>query len=80
MTPQEIFEHKQRWMRTGINHPVRIHSDMRSDARDFCKVQMHSSQWLCREYTGIYEDTFFFEHAQDANSFRNHFKKWLTFV
>jgi hypothetical protein len=75
MTPQEIFEYKQRWMQAG-NHPVRIHSDLRSRAKDWCKVQMHSCQWLHRQHTNVYEDTFFFQHPQDANSFRKYFKEW----
>jgi hypothetical protein len=80
MTPQEIFEHRQRWMRTGNNHPVRIHSDVRKEAKEFCKVQMHPSQWTCKEYTAVYEDTFYFEYFQDELAFRNHFKEWLTSV
>jgi len=77
MTPLEISDHKMRWMRSGHNHPVRIHSDLRSQAKDFCKVQMHSSQWVHRQYTNVYEDTFFFEHPQDERAFRNKFKNWV---
>lgn len=73
MTPQEIFEYKQRWMRIN-SHPIRIHSDFRREAKNYCKVQMLSHQWVHKEHTNVYEDTFFFEHIQDAKSFSNRFK------
>lgn len=79
MTPVEIAEYKQRWMSSGVNHPVGIHSDLRSQAKDWCKVQLNQPQWVHKKYTDVYEDTFYFEYKQDANSFCNHFKKWLTF-
>ena len=77
MTPVEISEYKQKWMRTEKNHPVRIHSDLRSRAKDFCKVQMHVCQWVHRQHTNVYEDTFFFQHIQDANSFSKYFEEWV---
>lgn len=77
MTPVEIAEYKQRWMSSGHNHPVAIHSDLRSQAKDWCKVQLNQPQWVHKKYTDVYEDTFFFEYRQDANSFCNHFKKWV---
>lgn len=77
MTPIEITEYKQQWMRTR-NHTVRIHSDMRRRAKEYCKVQMYSWQWLHKEFTNVYEDTFFFEHYQDANAFRKYFKEWIN--
>jgi len=77
MTPIEISEHKQRWM--SINgHPVSIHSDLRSKGKEWCKVQLMKQQWVHKQFTNVYEDTFYFEYKQDADSFRNHFKKWLT--
>jgi hypothetical protein len=77
MTPVEIAEYKQRWMSSGHNHPVAIHSDLRGQAKDWCKVQLMKQQWVHRKYTNVYEDTFFFEYHQDADSFCNHFKKWI---
>jgi len=79
MTPQEIFEYKQKWMQ-AVNNTVRIHSDLRLSAKDYCRSNIHKSQWSQKEYTAVYEDTFFFENADDAEKFRIHFKKWLTFV
>lgn len=77
MTPQAIFEHRQKWMSSDYNHPVKIHSDLRNEARDYCKVQMFKCQWHHVRFTDVYEDTFYFEHHQDQKSFANHFKKWL---
>ena len=75
MTPIEIFEYKQKWMRTGLNHPVPYHSDWRSYAKDWCKIQLHQTQWVHKEYTNVYEDTMFFEFRQDAQNFSNYLKK-----
>lgn len=77
MTPIEIAEHRQRWMASGYNHPVAIHSDLRSQAKDFCKIQMHPQQWKHVKYSDVYEDTFYFEFHQDETQFRNKFKEWV---
>tara|TARA_R100000951_G_scaffold97167_1_gene86756 strand:+ start:301 stop:537 length:237 start_codon:yes stop_codon:yes gene_type:complete len=75
MTPLEIFEHKKRWQRVG-GYAVRLHSDLRSQGKDYCKVQMFKHQWDFSQYTDNYEDTFHFEYKQDADAFRNKFKKY----
>lgn len=75
-SPQEIFEYRQRWMRYG-GHPVKIHSDLRMQAKHWCKVQLFKQQWKIESFTNVYEDTFYFEHHQDANSFRSNFKEWI---
>ena len=72
MTPQEIFEYKQRWM---PGYSVRLHSDLRSQAKDYCKIQLMAHQWKYHEYTDVYEDTFYFEHRIDAQSFEAHWDK-----
>jgi hypothetical protein len=66
MTPIEIFEYKQSWK---PGHSVRLHSDLRSQATDFCKLRMKKHQWDVKEYTNVYEDTWLFEHLSDAQSF-----------
>ena len=66
LTPQEIFEYKTKW---EPGYTVRLHSDLRSQGKEFCKVQMFKHQWDINEYTNVYEDTFMFEYKQDANSF-----------
>jgi len=75
MTPIEIFEYKQRWQRAG-GYAVRLHSDLRTQGKDFCKVQLMKQQWDFSQYTDNYEDTFHFEFKQDADAFRNKFKKY----
>jgi len=76
MTPIEIAEYRQRWM-SKENYPVKIHSDLRSRAKDYCKVQMLKHQWHHVKFTNVYEDTFYFEHVQDQRAFAHHFKDWL---
>lgn len=75
MIPIEIFEYKQRWQRAG-GYDVRLHSDLRSQGKDFCKIQLMKQQWDFSMYTDNYEDTFHFEYKQDADAFRNKFKKY----
>ena len=75
MTPLEIFEYKKRWQRAG-GYAVRLHTDLRSQGKDFCKTQLKKPQWDFTYYTNVYEDTFYFEFKQDAVAFRNKFKKY----
>jgi len=75
MIPIEIFEYKQRWQRAG-GYAVRLHSDLRTQGKDFCKTQLMKQQWDFSQYTDNYEDTFHFEYKQDADAFRNKFKKY----
>ena len=75
MIPIEIFEYKQRWQRAG-GYAVRLHSDLRSQGKDYCKTQLMKQQWDFSQYTDNYEDTFHFEQKQDADAFRNKFKKY----
>jgi len=75
MIPIEIFEYKQRWQRAG-GYAVRLHSDLRSQGKDYCKIQLMKQQWDFSQYTDNYEDTFHFEYKQDADAFRNKFKKY----
>ena len=74
MTPVEIFEYKQKWK---PGNSVRLHSDLRSNGKEFCKTQMHKHQWDISEFTNVYEDTYYFEYKQDANSFA---AQWPKFV
>lgn len=72
MTPIEIFEYKQSWK---PGYTVRLHSDLRSQGKEYCKTQMFKHQWDISEYTNVYEDTFMFEYKQDADSFTASFNK-----
>jgi len=66
MKPIEVFEYKQKWK---PGYTVRLHSDLRTQGKEYCKVQMFKHQWDMTEYTDVYEDTFMFEHKLDAESF-----------
>lgn len=66
MTPIEIFEYKQKWKPGYI---VRLHSDLRMQGKDYCKIQMMKHQWDIQEFTDVYEDTYLFENRIDADSF-----------
>ena len=66
MTPIEIFEYKQRWKPGDVD---KLHSDLRSEAKNYCKIQMFKHQWDVSEYTNSYEDTWVFENRLDAASF-----------
>ena len=37
MTPLEISEYKNRWMASGENYRVAVHSDLEGPAKDWCK-------------------------------------------
>ena len=62
MTPIETFEYKQKWKPGYI---VRLHSDLRMQGKDYCKIQMMKHQWDIQEFTDVYEDTYLFENRID---------------
>jgi len=66
LLPVEIFEYKNRWK---PGYTVRLHSDLRMSAKDYCSVQMFQHQWDVAEYSYVYEDTYMFEYKLDADSF-----------
>lgn len=77
LTPIEQFEYKIKWMKQN-SRPVRIHSDLRRQGKEWCGVQLMPHQWKIETFTDVYEDTYYFEHHQDQNQFAFYFKKWLT--
>ncbi len=77
MTPQEIAEYKQRWMRTGNNNPVRLHSDLDTQGKTWCRRNLERHQWSMTTWTNVYEHTFFFENADHAELFE---QQWPEFV
>ena len=72
MTPIEIFEYKNKWK---PGYTVRLHSDLESAGKEYCKIQMHKQQWDITKWTNVYEHTYHFEYKQDADSFVAHFDK-----
>jgi hypothetical protein len=73
MTPQEIFEYKQRWY---PGQSVTVHSDLRSKCKQWCKNNVQSHKWKMAKDTNVYEDTFFFEDAQTKDLFMGQFREW----
>ena len=77
MTPQDIAEYKQRWMSTGNNNPVRLHSDLDTQGKTWCRRNLERHQWKMNTWTDVYEHTFFFESEQHAELFK---QQWPEFV
>lgn len=71
MKPQEIFEHKNRWMPGTV---VPVHSDRFHTGIDWCKANLFKYQWNMTQWTDVYEYTFHFENELDANAFREYMK------
>lgn len=71
MTPQEIFEYKNRWMN---NDPwcIPFHSDLQSRAISWCKENLQSYEYKLIEYTDVYEHTLCFEKKEHANRFEEY--------
>ena len=65
MTPLEISEYKQRWMR-GTPYPVRLHSDLTDRGKTWCRRNLEQHQWKMNTWTNVYEHTFYFEHQDDS--------------
>lgn len=76
MTPQEIFEYKQRWMSSSNNNPVRLHSDVVDQGKTWCRRQLGRHEWSMTQWTGVYEHTFFFEDVRIAQTFETEMKPY----
>lgn len=77
MTPQEISAYKIQWMRTS-KYAMRIHSDLESAAKNWCKQCVDSHQWVFNKWTGVYEHTFYFEKEAHAQQFKQEFEQWIN--
>lgn len=75
MTPQQITDYKRQW-KMGDHYVVRIHSDLRSVAKEWCK-QLDKHQWDFKSFTNVYEDTFFFEDQNVSQQFEEEFIEWI---
>ena len=76
MTPQELNEYKMHWMRVA-NHPVRIHSDLDVEGKDWCRRNLERHEWSFQSWTDVYEHTFYFENAGVSQQFEHDFKQWV---
>jgi|TARA_B110000046_G_scaffold38100_1_gene41724 hypothetical protein len=77
MTPQEINEYKQRWLASGTYYPVRLHSDLDTQGKTWCRRNLERHQWKMDTWTHVYEHTFIFEYKHDADEFS---KQWPKFI
>jgi len=75
MTPQQITEHKRQW-RPG--YAVRLHSDLETRGKDWCKRQCSQEEWHFLKYTNVYEHTFQFENIMAAQNFEMEFAPYTN--
>lgn len=75
MTPQEIFEYKNRWKPHA--YQVDIHSDLDIQCKDWCRKHCERWQWSMESYTDVYQHTFYFEHDLHGKEFCVEFKDWI---
>lgn len=66
MTPQEIFDYKNRWK---PGHTVRLHSDLEDRGKEWCKRALEKHQWDMVKWTDVYEHTFCFEDIIAGQNF-----------
>jgi hypothetical protein len=77
MTPLQIFEYKNNWMASG-GVGVRMHSDLDTEAKTWCRENLQQHQWLMRSWSSLYEHTFWFETAECAVKFTDRFSEWAV--
>jgi hypothetical protein len=70
LTPQEQFEYKNKW-KPGFT--VRLHSDLDTQGKTWCKQNLEPHQWDYTRYTTAYGHTFHFEQKKHATKFA---KQW----
>jgi len=66
MTPQEIFDYKNRWK---PGYTVRLHSDMEDAGKQWCRRALQPEQWAMSKWSNIYEHTFYFENKIAGQNF-----------
>lgn len=74
VTPLEISEYKRNWAING--YPVRLHSDLDIQGKDWCRRHLERYQWSFSKFTNVYEHTFNFEREDDAIAFKAQFIQW----
>ena len=75
MTPQQITDHKNKWM---PGYEVRLHSDLESSGKDWCKQVMPKESWHFVKWTNVYEHTFRFEFIEAAQNFQMEFGEYAN--
>jgi hypothetical protein len=77
MTPQEIFEYKNKWMSQNP-HSVKIHSDLEDKGKQWCKNMLEPQEWKFQKWSDIYEHTFYFENIHAAQNFEMEFSRYVN--
>lgn len=77
MTPVEIHEYKLSWL-PGVR--VAVHSDLRSQAKDWCKQWMNPIHWKHTMWSDVYEDTFHFQYERQAKGLVEKFPEYAKII
>lgn len=68
MTPQEITDHKRKWMMASYYEST-VHTDLRSQVREWCKDHCFQWRYDIKHFTDVYFDTVRFELEEDFYAF-----------
>jgi len=68
MTPQEIVDHKRKWIPSS-DYDTDAHTDLRSAVREWCKDHCFQWRYDIKEFTDVYFDTVRFELEEDFTAF-----------
>jgi len=50
-------------------HPVRLHSDLDTEGKTWCRRNLERHWWKMDTWTNVYEHTFYFENSEHAKLF-----------
>jgi len=75
MTPQEISDHKSKWVRASY-YEIHTHTDIRAPVINWCKTCCFEWRWDLKTFTESYTDTLRFELKEDLRDFQD----WYTEV
>lgn len=78
MTPLEIVDYRRNWMINQGGYGCRVHSDLRSDSRDWLKENIPTERTSIARYTDVYEDTIYFERLDELKEFYAWYEKRFT--
>lgn len=76
MTPQEVFDYKNKWKPNATI--VDVHSDLAVKCKDWCRKNLARQQWSMDTYTSVYSHSFHFEDKLSADAFAEEFKEWVN--
>ncbi len=75
MTPQQLDDYKRQWL---PGYVVRLHSDLESQGKDWCRRQCSREEWNFTKHTNVYEHTFQFENFISAQYFEMKFRDYAN--